>query len=87
MTHIEHRYEERVDEFTVRSWRDGTEFMTHGLLIDRPEWLPRILDVAKVGEEIYWIATPPPSCLLWFTTDEARNLIEFTTQGESCTNT
>lgn len=71
------RYEERNDEFTIKRWRDGHEDSSRGLLIDLPDWLARIRDVATVGGHLKRVIVPPPDNIIWFTTDDDNNLINF----------
>ena len=48
-----------------------------GDVTNRPAWLNRILDVAKVAG-LLTVSHPPPKRLLWFVTDDENNLVEFT---------
>lgn len=74
---VEHRYEQRGAEYTLRSWRDKEMTVTEAM-VERPEWLLRILDVAVVGGQLHKISSPPPEVILWFRTDARDNtLIEF----------
>jgi hypothetical protein len=73
----EFRYEQRGDEYALRSWHDGIEKSHRGLVADRPEWLAAILATAKVAGALPKIKEPPPEVILWFRTDKDNNLIEF----------
>jgi len=71
------RYEERSGEYTLKRWRDGHETASRGLVIDLPDWLSRIRDVATVGGHLKRVMVPPPDNIVWFTTDDDNNLINF----------
>ena len=71
------RYEERDGDYTLKRWRDGHEEASRGLLQDLPDWLDNIRAVAKVGGHLKRIAVPPPDNIVWFTTDDDNNLINF----------
>jgi hypothetical protein len=71
------RYEERNGDYTLKKWRDGHEEASRGLVTDLPEWLSRIRDVATVGGHLKRVAAPPPDNIVWFTTDDDGNLIDF----------
>lgn len=73
----EYRYEQRADEYTLRRWHNGNERSFRELVDNMPEWLSAILATAKVAGAIRPIKEPPPNIILWFTTDEAHNLVEF----------
>jgi hypothetical protein len=74
---VEHRYEQRGDEYTLRSWRDK-EMTVTAAMVERPEWLQRIIEVAIVGGHVQKIANPPPDVIVWFRTDPRDDtLIEF----------
>jgi hypothetical protein len=76
-THKEYRYEERGDTFTLRCWCDGRETVTLGDKSARPDWLVRIIDIAKVGGHMSLVREPPPDCIVWFQTDANNNLQAF----------
>ncbi len=76
-TMYECRYEERNGEYTIKKWRDGHEESSRGLVIDLPDWLTVIRDVATVGGHLKRVASPPPDNIVWFTTDDDGNLIDF----------
>jgi hypothetical protein len=71
------RYEERDGDYTLKQWRDGHETASRGLLQDLPEWLASIRSVAVVGGHLKAVRTPPPDNIVWFTTDDDGNLINF----------
>lgn len=73
----EHRYEERGDNYTVRSWREGKETTQTGLKSERPEWLLNAVHIGKVGGYMKMPPEPPPNVILWFVTDDNHRLIEF----------
>jgi hypothetical protein len=76
-THKEYRYEERGDTFTLRCWCDGRETVALGYKSARPDWLVRIIDIAKVGGHMSLVREPPPDCIVWFQTDANNNLQAF----------
>jgi len=71
------RYEERGLDYTLKKWRDGHEEASRGLVTDLPDWLSRIRDVATVGGHLKRVMVPPPDNIVWFTTDDDNNLINF----------
>ena len=71
------RYEERGLDYTLKKWRDGHEEASRGLVTDLPDWLERIRDVATVGGHLKRVQVPPPDNIVWFTTDDDGNLINF----------
>ena len=71
------RYEERDGDYTLKQWRDGHETASRGLVQDLPEWLANIRDVAMVGGHLKRVMVPPPDNIVWFTTDDDGNLINF----------
>ena len=71
------RYEERNGDYTLKQWRDGHETASRGLVQDLPEWLSNIRDVAMVGGHLKRVMVPPPDNIVWFTTDDDGNLINF----------
>lgn len=73
----EFRYEQRGDTYMLRCWHNGVERNERHLTSNMPEWLRAILDTARVAGAIRPIATPPPEVILWFRTDDKRNLTEF----------
>lgn len=73
----EFRYEQRGDTYMLRCWHNGVERNERHLIHNMPEWLRAILDTAKVAGAIRPIVTPPPEVILWFRTDDNRNLTEF----------
>ena len=79
----EHRYEQRGNEYTLRSWRDK-EYSVTASMTARPEWLVRIIDLAIVSGNLQKIPVPPPDVIVWFRTGRDDNdLIEFITLGGS----
>ena len=71
------RYEERGLDYMLKKWRDGHEEASRGLVTDLPDWLSRIRDVATVGGHLKRVMVPPPDNIVWFTTDEDGNLLNF----------
>jgi hypothetical protein len=73
----EYRYEERDIAFSLKCWQNGTETSLRGDMGERPPWLARIIDVAIIGGYFSRIRQPPPSAIVWFTTDLDNNLKSF----------
>jgi len=71
------RYEERDDDYTLKRWRDGHEEASRGFIQDLPDWLENIRSVARVGGHLKKVNVPPPDNIVWFTTDDDNNLINF----------
>jgi len=71
------RYEERDGDYTLKRWRDGHEEASRGVIQDLPDWLAKIRDVAMVGGHLKRVIVPPPDNIVWFTTDDDTNLINF----------
>ena len=71
------RYEERGLDYTLKKWRDGHEEASRGLVTDLPDWLERIRAVATVGGHLKQVMVPPPDNIVWFTTDDDGNLLNF----------
>jgi hypothetical protein len=71
------RYEERDGDYTLKKWRDGHETLSRGLIQDIPDWLARIRDIATVGGHLKRVVVPPPDNIVWFTTDDDGNLLNF----------
>ena len=71
------RYEERDGDYTLKRWRDGHEVASRGLIQDIPDWLDRIRSVATVGGYLKKVNVPPPDNIMWFTTDDDGNLLNF----------
>jgi hypothetical protein len=71
------RYEERDNEYTLKRWRDGHEDGERGVLYALPDWLEKIRAVAIVGGHLKAVRVPPPDNIVWFTTDDDNNLINF----------
>ena len=44
--YIEHRYEQRGAEYTLRSWREREMTVTESM-VERPDWLVKIIDLAR----------------------------------------
>lgn len=75
--YIEHRYEQRGDEYTLRSWREREMTVTESM-VERPDWLVKIIDLAVVGGHRHEIPNPPPDLIVWFRTHKDSNdLLEF----------
>jgi hypothetical protein len=78
---IEHRYEQRGAEYTLRSWYDR-EMSVTASMVERPEWLVKIIDLAVVGGHMQRIPHPPPDLIVWFRTSKDSNeLISFVDFG------
>lgn len=73
----EFRFEQRGDEYMLRRWHNGTERAFRERVENMPEWLSAILVTARVAGAIRPIKEPPPEIILWFTTDEHNNLVDF----------
>ena len=74
---IEHRYEQRGAEYTLRSWHDK-EMSVTASMVERPEWLVKIIDLAVIGGHAQKIPNPPPDLIVWFrTTTGGTTLLEF----------
>ena len=73
----EYRYEERDGTYHLKRWHYGTETTWRGELIERPEWLVHIINTAIVGSHLKVVQVPPPTAIVWFTTDLANNLLTF----------
>lgn len=71
------RYEERNGEYLLKRWRDGHETSAHGFLYALPDWMEKIRNVAIVGGHLKKIQVPPPDNVVWFTTDDDGNLLNF----------
>lgn len=71
------RYEERNGEYSLKRWRDGHETVSRGMLYALPDWLEKIRSVAIVGGHLRKVHVPPPDNIVWFTTDDDGNLIDF----------
>ena len=71
------RYEERAGDYLFKRWRDGHEEASRGMVADIPDWLKKIRDVATVGGHLKRVQVPPPDNIVWFTTDDDNNLINF----------
>ena len=71
------RYEERNGEYLLKRWRDGHETSSRGFLYALPDWMEKIRDVAIVGGHLRKVHVPPPDNIVWFTTDDDGNLINF----------
>ena len=79
MNEREVRYHEAGDSWQIAIYRYGeaTE-RCDGRLGYQPEWLQRILDVAKVGGYMPPMRDGPPDRLLWAKIDKDFNLLEIT---------
>ena len=71
------RYEERDGDYTLKRWRGGHEVASRGLVTDLPDWLEQIRSVARVGGHLKRVSVPPPDNIMWFTTDDDGNLLNF----------
>lgn len=72
--YIEHRYEQRGSEYTLRSWRDREVTITHSMAA-RPDWLTKIIDIAVVGGHVQPIPNPPPDLIVWFRTSKGSDAL------------
>lgn len=73
----EHRYEESVGEYKLRTWNNGRETTEAGLLHMRPEWLTTIINVARIGDHAKLVNEPPPEIIVWFRTNQDGTLHSF----------
>lgn len=73
----EHRYEESVGEYKLRTWNNGRETTEAGLLHMRPEWLSTIINVARIGDHAKLVNEPPPEIIVWFRTNQDGTLHSF----------
>jgi len=71
------RYEEARGEYILKRWRDGHETSSHGFIYALPEWMEKIRNVAIVGGHLKKVQVPPPDNIVWFTTDDDGNLLNF----------
>jgi len=72
------RYAESGDTWKMQQWNEDLElYMEDGLSHHRPEWLQRIVDIAKVGGNIQHVESGPPHVIMWVETDSAYNIIRF----------
>lgn len=75
--YIEHRYEQRGAEYTLRSWREREMTVTESM-VERPDWLVKIINIAIVGGHRHEIPHPPPDLIVWFrTAKDSNDLLEF----------
>ncbi len=73
-----HRYEERAEMYSLRSWNESTRETTEErLIIDRPAWLSDIINIAAVGGHLQRPPIYPPTCIVWFRTDADHKLVDF----------
>jgi len=84
---VKHRYNEICGVYALQSWESHVRVeYSNGGTDQRPVWLVKIVDVAKVANAIQCYVTHPqlgadiPMEVLWFNTDKERNLIEFLTE-------
>ena len=71
------RYEESRGEYILKRWRDGHEEASRGFIYALPDWMEKIRNVAIVGGHLKAVAVPPPDNIVWFTTDDDGNLLNF----------
>ena len=72
------RYEERGPVYSLRSWSESTKEKTiEGDLQERPDWLKAIINVATIGGQLQRPPRYPPTCIVWFRTDDANTLVDF----------
>lgn len=78
-----YRYQEAEGKYRLQSWGlawglgGGQDAPTGGILIQRPEWLVKIVDVARIARVIQHTKHPPPVAIIWFHTDENYQLTGF----------
>lgn len=86
--YIEHRYEQRGAEYTLRSWREREMNVTESM-VERPDWLVKIIDLAVVGGHGHEIPNPPPDLIVWFRTakgsDDLLGFVDFATFNDHAT--
>ena len=83
--YIEHRYEQRGAEYTLRSWREREMTVTESM-VERPDWLVKIIDLAVVGGHGHEIPNPPPDLIVWFRTAKGSDdLLEFVDFADNLT--
>ena len=59
-------------------WDDDMhEISDFGDVGTEPEWLRTILTVGHIGGQLKWLNDPPPTCLMWFYLDAAKQLVSF----------
>jgi hypothetical protein len=73
----EYRYESRDGTFKLKCWWNGKEDTLQGALYERPGWLVRVVDVARVAGHIKHPVSPPPEEIIWFQTDSNNTLTKF----------
>ena len=80
-SYYKHRYEERGDKFSLRSWADPDRETTiegdHTGPDFRPQWLTDIINVAIIGGHYKCAPQGPHHAIVWFRTDASRTLIDF----------
>ena len=82
----EHRYEQRGAEYTLRSWRDKEMTITASM-VEQPDWLTKIINMALVGGYTHPIPNPPPNMIVWFRTEpDSNDLHEFINFADSRTS-
>ena len=81
------RLEETSGEYKVTEWGSpkvlfaGTEYRSWtGPLEILPEWIQRIVTVAKVGGRMAPCKYSPPDYILWFVVDNGYNFLRFTNE-------
>jgi len=74
-----YRYQEAEGKYRLQSWGGGGGPDSHkgGTLAQRPKWLVKIVDVARIARVIQHTKHPPPVAIIWFHTDENYQLTEF----------
>jgi len=74
-----HRYQEAEGKYRLQSWGFGGGQDSHkgGTLAQRPKWLVKIVDVARIARVIQHTKHPPPVAIIWFYTDEHYQLTQF----------
>ena len=74
-----HRYQEAGGKYRLQSWGGGggQDAHTGGALKQRPEWLVKIVDVARIARVIQHTKHPPPVAIIWFYTNENYQLTQF----------
>lgn len=72
------RYSESGDTWKMQQWNEELDLYTEdGLSHHRPEWLQKVLDIAKVSGNITYVQSGPPHAIMWVETDADYNLVRF----------
>lgn len=63
--------------FLLQGWGDERIPDIRGKEGEEPPWFRKVLDVARLGNHVQHVPSPPPNTILWVDTDEQRNLLQF----------